>query len=210
MPCSELLQQMKLKINKTEITISYTLICFAAVCTIMNIFTEFVMCLTAVVVHEAGHLAAMRFFSIFPDKIKISLFEITISDKCRYLNTTLKNVIIIFSGPFANFICFIMIYLLYLLCNIMRPELAYVNLFTGLFNMLPVLSLDGGQLLYTLLLRKTDECNSIRIVNILTFLFIFPLSAMGFVMLFQSPHNFSLLFVSLYLILALIFKKDAF
>ncbi len=207
---SERVRRMKLKIHKTEITISYTLICLAAICVVLNLFAGFMMCMIAVAVHEMGHLAAMGLFGIFPDKIKISLFEITITDRRRLTNTTMQNIVIIFSGPFANFICFILFYLLYLLCNFMFLEFAFISLFTGLFNMLPVLSLDGGQLLYILMLRRTDEDKSRRIVNIITFLCIFPLSTLGFVMMFQPQHNFSLLVVSLYLVLALIFKKDTF
>lgn len=201
---------MKLKIHNCEITISYTLICLAGLCIILGIFGGFVLCLLAVIIHESGHLSAMLMLSKFPERIKVSLFEISIVDSRRTLNSTINNFIIIFFGPFASFICFILFYLLYLLCNFACLEFAYVNLFTGLFNMLPVISLDGGQMMLILLLKKLNLDAALRAVNITTFVFIFPLSALGFILLFNTGYNFSLIAVSLYLIMALICKKDAF
>ena len=201
---------MRLKIHNTEVVISYTLICLAALCIFTGIFEGFVWCLIAVIIHETGHLIPMSIFGGLPDRIKISLFEISISDSRRQSRTTVQNVTIIFSGPFANFICFILFYLLYLFCNKNFVSLAAVNLFTGLFNMLPVLSLDGGQLLYILLCRRLDSRKAQRVVNIVTFIFIFPLAAAGFLLLFSTQYNFSLLAVSVYLVLSLILKRDTF
>lgn len=78
----------------------------------------------------------------------------------------------------------------------------------GLFNLIPVMSLDGGQLLYLLLSRRFDEALAERLVNIVTFLFIFPLAAVGFLLLLKSKYNFSLLFVCIYLVLSLVLKNN--
>ena len=65
----------------------------------------------AVIIHECGHLFAMLICKSPPDKIKISLFEIKITNSSRQLNTTRQNIFIIFFGPLVNFICFILFYL---------------------------------------------------------------------------------------------------
>ena len=89
-----------------------------------------------------------------PDKIKISLFEIKITNSSRQLNTTRQNIFIIFFGPLVNFICFILFYLLYLCNSEFLLPIAMANLCTGLFNMLPVMSLDGGQLMICYSVQK--------------------------------------------------------
>lgn len=180
-----------------------------AICIVCGVLKSFVWCFMAVVLHETGHLIPIAVFGGIPHRIKISLFEISVSDRLRVSRSTKHNVIIIFSGPFANFICFILFYLLYLFYGGVFLTLALVNLFTGLFNMLPVLSLDGGQLLYILLCRWFESDKAQRIVNVLTFIFIFPISALGFLLLFATQYNFSLLGVSVYLVLSLIVKRDA-
>ena len=202
--------RMKLKIHNTNLHISYTLICLCAICLVTNTFNGFVICLMAVLIHEMGHLIPIAIFGDFPNTIKISLFEIAISDDCRNCRMFFQNIIIIFFGPFANFICFITFYLLYLFCNDIFLSFSMVNLFLGIFNMLPVLSLDGGQILHLLLSRKIEDIKAQKAVNILTFIFIFPLAVLGFILLFKTKYNFSLLAVCLYLILSLIFKRDNF
>ncbi len=199
---------MKFKILKTEITVSYLIICLASICIIAGIFDSFLYCLLAIIIHEAGHIILMCIFGYAPEKIRLSLFEISISDRKRQERKYIHNILIIFFGPFSNFICFILFYLLYLLCNDFFLYPAAANLSVGLFNLLPVLSLDGGQLLYLILSRFISDTVSQRIVNITTFIIIFPLAFFGFILLFNSKHNFSLLIVCIYLVFSLLCRNN--
>lgn len=201
---------MKLKIHNTNLQISYILICLCAICLVTNTFYGFVICFISVLIHETGHLIPLAIFGEFPRSIRISLFEINISDDFRNSRTLFQNLIIIFFGPFANFICFIFCYLLYLFCNEKFLSFSMVNLLLGLFNMLPVLSLDGGQILYLIISRRFGDYKALRAVNMLTFIFIFPLALLGFIILFETKYNFSLLAVCLYLMMSLIMKRDNF
>lgn len=210
MSFSTQLQKMKFKIFSTDIKISYSLLCVSAISIISGAFNGFLCCIIAILLHEAGHMLFMCMFGYKPDKINISLFEISISDKSRHQRTFFQNFLIIFFGPVANFICFILFYLLYLFSNEIFLPLAVANLSVGLFNLLPVLSLDGGQLLYILLCRCISDRTAEKVVDIVTFIFIFPLSALGFLLLFNSKYNFSLLFVCVYLVLSLICKNNRF
>ncbi len=199
---------MKFKLFSVSIYISYTLLCVTAVFIITESFTSFLCCLSAVIIHESGHLIAMHRFNCMPKKIKISLFEISIISSGRQQLPPRQNKIIIFFGPFANFICFILFYLLYLFCSSVFKPLAYSNLCVGLFNLLPVMSLDGGQLLYLMLTGRVSDKSAEKCVNIITFLILFPLAALGFLVLFNSKYNFSLLFVCLYIVLSLVCRNN--
>ena len=162
----------------------------------------------AVIIHECGHLFAMLICKSPPDKIKISLFEIKITNSSRQLNTTRQNIFIIFFFFLVNFICFILFYLLYLCNSEFLLPIAMANLCTGLFNMLPVMSLDGGQLMYVILSRKFSEKSAERIINITAVIILFPLTVLGFMVLLNSKYNFSLLFVCTYLIASLLCKNN--
>ena len=199
---------MKLKLGKTEIVISYLLICLLAFSIVLGIFEGFAWCALAIALHEGGHLAMMILFGYFPKRIKISPFEILIDDSARQQRHAAQNALIIFFGPFVNFICFPVCYLLYLEGGINTMPFAAANLSVGLFNSLPVMSLDGGQLLYLFLTRFLSSEQAERTVDFLTFVFIFPLAALGFFVLLKSKNNFSLLFVSVYLIVSLVFKGN--
>ena len=198
---------MKFKIARTRFEVSYALLCLVAVCIILGVFKSFVWCATAVAVHECGHLAAMVYCGYFPKRIKIALFSIDIIDGERQSRSVRKNLLIIFFGPFFNFICFLVCFLLYLRGISVVLPFAAANASVGLFNLLPVMSLDGGQLVYLLLLRRLDQEKAEKAVDALTFAFIFPLAAMGFWLMLKSK-NVSLLFVSVYLVFSLLFKGN--
>ncbi len=199
---------MKFNILNTEIRVSYLIVCAAALSLTANLFKGFVCCVFAVIIHESGHILAMYCMKSPPQKITVSLFQISIDDAGRNERSTRRNMIIIFFGPFANFICFIIFYLLYLVYGVPTEMTAAANLSVGLFNMLPVLSLDGGQMLFLTLNCFLSAKKSETVVNILTFIIIFPLAAAGFIILFQSKYNFSLLFVCVYLIFCLVCKDS--
>ena len=201
---------MKLKILGVDISVSYTFLCMIALCIILDIFSGFVMCALAVIVHEAGHVFMMNFFGYRPESIKISPFEISIKDNGRAHRRDKENFLIILFGPLNNFICVILLFLLYLCSGLNVLQFMWANISLGLFNLLPVMSLDGGQLIYLLLSRRFDCRVAQRCVNLLTFIAIFPIAVLGFLVLFNSQYNFSLLFVCLYLILSLIFKNNRF
>ena len=199
---------MKLKIAKIKIEISFTLICIAGICVILGITSGFVWCAAAVLIHELGHLPMMIKLGFLPEKIKISAFEIKIFDSKRQSRSEKQNFFIIFSGPAVNFICFIPFYLLYLLGNENFLPFALANLSVGLFNSLPVLSLDGGQIIFILLKRRLNPARAEKIVDIITLITIFPLAVLGFAVLFKSKYNFSLLFICAYLIISLVTRSD--
>ncbi len=81
------------------------------------------------------------------------------------------------------------------------------NLLIGLFNLLPVRFLDGGQLLMYLLQKCFTPKICERIADILTVVFIVPIAIWGIIFLFNSSYNFSLLFAALYLICTLVSKE---
>lgn len=199
---------MKFKIFSIDFRISYTFLCLVAICLITGLFNGFLCCIFAVIIHETGHIVPMYRFSSLPQKVEISLFEISITGKLRHQSSFKQNVIIIFCGPLANFVCFILFYLLYLFYGSLFEALAYANLSIGLFNLLPVMSLDGGQLIYLLLRCRFSDGISEKCVNIITFIILFPLAALGFLILFNSKYNFSLLLVCLYIIISLICRNN--
>ena len=201
---------MKLKIRQTEIELSFLLLCVAAAAVILGVFRSFVFCVLAVIIHESGHLLVMLRLGYFPKRIKISLFEIDIRDEGRQQRSTRENLLIIFFGPAANFICFLPAFLIYLNGAVCFLPFAAANLSVGLFNLLPVMTLDGGQLLYLVLCLRMQPERAERIVTRATFITILPLAALGFFVLFRSHYNFSLLCVCGYLILSLLTRREPF
>ena len=128
-------------------------------------------------------------------------FNIKIIERERFSTCFYKDVIITLAGPAFNIICFIILYRVY-------NNFAFVNLFVGLFNLLPAATLDGGQLIYLFLLKRYNAEFSAKVIDIITIIIAFPLLLIGILVLLYSKYNFSLLFIALYLVFTLFIRDE--
>ena len=164
--------------------------------------------LLASFLHECGHLAAMGFLGGIPKKVVFGIFHIDIQDDRRVKRGYYQDIVILLAGPAVNFALF---FLLLLGFAFFQKQIllfaASTNLLIGLFNLLPVESLDGGQILYAVLCKKRSPEKAQKWVQIISFLVLIPIACMGFSILLQSKYNFSLLLASCYLMGQLLLKK---
>lgn len=115
--------------------------CIAAACLLLLLPASWILAaLTAAVVHEAGHIFAVLFFGGKIHRARISVTGCVI--ECGEI-TEFGKLISILAGPVCSLmlICFRRI----------APQIAVCGLCQGLFNLLPVLPLDGGRILQLLL-----------------------------------------------------------
>ena len=119
-----------------------------------------------------------------------------------------KIFFILIGGPLANLFGVGILYLLHYVMGNQNTVLSISeNLFLCVFNLLPIESLDGGQILYIFLSSKFDEHKSVVILKFVSFVILFPLAIIGFYILLKSKNNFSLLLISCYLIAVVLIKK---
>lgn len=192
---------MRLKINEFLISVSFPAVALAAFIVVSNRYTGYLLCLISVIIHETGHLSLMIFLGLSPKGLKISLFNIVIILSKRYDVSLFKDVLITISGPLFNLIAFMILYSFY-------REFALVNLFIGLFNLLPASNLDGGQLLFMLLSGRITYKRAVLTADIITIITALLLFFFGILVLMNSYYNFSLLFIGLYMFLSVFIRKE--
>jgi stage IV sporulation protein FB len=125
--------------------------------------------LFSVLLHEGGHAVAGKAFGLTP-KIELTGF----GGLTRFSGGTLtmwQRVLVSLAGPFAGFVVGSVLVAVYV---VLAPTLEaegvlfalrqamWVNIGWGVFNLLPVLPLDGGQVGLALLSRKDAEKGLIR------------------------------------------------
>lgn len=101
--------------------------------------------LFACLLHEFGHLIAMK---ITGQKIDSLIFYGAgikiLKQKCCQISGFINDAFVLSAGCFVNF-------LIFLFCMVFKSDntllFGYINLIIGLFNMLPIHSLDGGALI---------------------------------------------------------------
>ena len=167
---------------------------------ITNSFTNYLQCIISVIFHESGHLISMILCKFKVSGVELRLFEIKILENNRLLNNLYCDIFVTLMGPCINILLF------FIFIHFWK-SFAYINLFLGVFNLLPCNNLDGGQLIYLLLCKKLPQKSIEIIIDIMTVITFLPVFIIGLLVLFQSKNNFSLLFISLYLILSL-FLRD--
>ena len=199
---------MSFKFRHLCMEISFPLVALMTAVIIFDTSMSVMICFASVIAHETGHLLAMKHFGSYPQKIKLTLFDIAIIDRKKITRSNKAELIITLAGVTVNFI---LVIISYFLINIFQNP--YIEMFLdtnftlGLFNILPIDSLDGGQALFILLSMKFSPFTSMKILDIISFVILIPVAVMGFLVLLQSKYNFTLLLTALYLIAIILLKN---
>ncbi|WP_028866190.1 site-2 protease family protein [Psychromonas aquimarina] len=104
--------------------------------------------LACLVFHEYGHIRAMKYFGMKTKGIYLIPFVGGLAVSDEKINTRWQDVVISIMGPTFGLILSLGCILLYWLTgNIFFAGLAAFNALLNLFNLLPILPLDGGHVL---------------------------------------------------------------
>ncbi|QLE33971.1 site-2 protease family protein [Vibrio parahaemolyticus] len=110
---------------------------------------EFALALIACLMfHEYGHIKAMKYFGMKTKGIYLIPFLGGLALSDEKINTRWQDVVISIMGPFFGLVLSIVFTLLYWMTGEMIfAGLAVFNALLNLFNLLPILPLDGGHVL---------------------------------------------------------------
>ena len=146
------------------------------------------LCVLASFLHEGGHIAALQLFGRPPKAVAVGVCGIRLVPHARPL-TSKRQAAVLLAGPLVNLVLAAVFAALH--C---APAAVAAHAALGVFNLLPIEALDGGQLLVCFL-----PVRAVRWVSVAVLL---PLATLGFLLLF-SYGNPSLLLVCIYLIVRL-------
>lgn len=188
---------MKFKVSSTTFEASFIAVALMSMVLVIDVTGNVAMCFLCAILHECGHIIAMRCFGIVPKSVKLRLFDVVINADSN--KAFVPDLVITLCGPFANIV---LAFLFYFVCK----PLAFVNLYIALFNLLPIETFDGGRALSLILSRKFSPKTVRTVLKALTFVLLVPIFLLGIFVLLYSKYNYSLLLISLYL-LAILFLK---
>lgn len=199
---------MTFRLFGVQIRVSYSSVLLFTIAVISSVREDMIILfLVSSLLHETGHLIPIIALCGKPERLSVSLTEVNISCDMSHLNTS-QVLLISVCGVLANFSLCLLSYIFYLLFSAdIFYDISAVNLCIGLFNILPIRSLDGEELLSIILSRKLSAKSVDAVITILSVIFLIPIAILGFMSLFTSVNNYSLLFVFIYLISVIIFKE---
>ncbi len=188
---------MRCKIFGIRFCASFVTVAVLSVAFILDTSYKIGACFLCALIHECGHLFAMRLFHIKPKSITLRFFEFVIDANTHTYD--FSDMVITLFGPIFNLVFSLIFYPF-------SQTLSVTNLLIGLFNLLPFDTFDGGHALIILLTKKFSFEISCRIIKVVTFILLVPLFFVGIMVLFYSRYNYSLLLISLYLLTILFVK----
>ena len=157
--------------------------------------------------HEAGHLFAIIILKERPKEISFGLFGMAIKRQSDLSQNYKNEIITALSGPLTNYILSaVFIILGFFNSNSLILKSALINLVIASFNIMPVFSLDGGRALEAFLKLRFENDKSEKLLKLVSFLSLFVMLFAGIYILILSGYNFTLLAISVYLIILLFIK----
>ena len=188
---------MKINLGKTEFSVNVS---FALCITLMLVIDESglaALALFCCIIHEAGHILCLLIFGEKPASVKLSFYGIKLE---RQLGANLgrKSEIIVYAcGPAANLILSL-IFAAFSSVNSSMKTAAVISLMTGIFNLLPCIPLDGGNMLRCAAEMFFEEEKCEKIILAISFAVLVPMTAAS-VILTVKTGNITLAFVTAYL-----------
>ena len=131
-------------------------------------------------------------------EVKLRLFDVLIN--ADDAPSVKADVLITMGGVAVNFLFALLLYPV-------GTKFALPHLALGVFNLLPVMSLDGGHLLKIMMDKRFSPRITAITLKVTTFVVLLPLMTAGLYVLLNSGYNYSLLIISIYLIVLLFLKN---
>lgn len=193
---------LRFRIGETRVRVSVLFFAAAVVWLTLDESGLAVFCLLASFLHEMGHLAALAICGKQPAEVCAGIFGVRMTQNPKTPLSYWQNIFVSLAGPAVNLVMAAL-----LTAVRAQPGAVAVQLTIGFFNLLPVEALDGGQALLCLLCTRVQPPRAEQIVLGVSIAAILPLATVGCLLLLISGYNFTLLAVSLYLGLLLLFKR---
>lgn len=161
---------------------------FIAIIFVYNIRFAIIF-ISSYIFHEICHLIIIKLFHFKVEEIYLIPFGGQIKIKCQKNHCPLIDVIIYFAGPLGNAIllCFGLI--------LKNDNLKTINLTLFLFNLMPIMPLDGFHILTNLLALKLPYFYAIKICLIISIVFA------TFFLILAPFVNYSFLILAGYMLL---------
>lgn len=160
----------------------------------INMYLIFLLFIT---IHEIAHLIIGLMIGGIPKKMTISIFGVSMEFYSYRKNKMIYKIMFFLIGPLTNII-------IGMVCNrvIMQEELkkniVFTNYAIGIFNLFPMLPLDGGKILKEIFKKIFGLDYSNKIMIILSKFFLISISLIYSILIIEIK-NIMILFLLIYL-----------
>lgn len=167
---------------------------------VIGYFDKFVLAYLCMFFHEVGHIIAAVLFRKKVIRIRILLIGINATidmDECN-----LKERLVIFlSGPLTNLLFIIIALVFNKFYHFTSDKYSFfilINMYLMIFNLLPIIPLDGGEILKDFLYNNLGLFLGNLYLRNISYCLSGVMIILGFVQLTNNIFNFSLIIIGIY------------
>lgn len=161
--------------------------------------------LFAVVIHEAAHLFIMWVLDCAPVSVRLIPSSVQINKRFSFSQN--NDILIAAAGPVANLLLCGCLYFNYAAFgNLTVLYYSLLNLIIGCFNLLPVRGLDGGTIIYNVILKFKGQEKAALIMQIITLILAVAVIFVAVTLTFRQKFNISVYIVGIYLFIMALMK----
>lgn len=191
---------MRFKIKNTDVKISFSFFAVFLLSLVSDTFNIYLFSFIASLIHEIVHVVFILLFGAQISAFSLTLFGGNIKRNTTKIINNPKEAVISFSAPVTNIVIGVVSFFITREASIF----AIVNLFIGVFNILPFYSFDGGRGLYYLITMKFSDNVANVILNITSITVTVAFSFISVFVFINYNKNYLLLIISVYMILSII------
>lgn len=150
-----------------------------------------------IILHELAHLLFGLIIGGRPKTICLNPLGISLEFYSYKKGKTLSRIILLLAGPFVNLL-FASIFMKFEILPEFREKIIYTNLALAIFNLIPILPLDGGKIMLEIIkiFYNSEISNNFMIIFSKTFLMIITLI---YSILILKMKNIIILVILIYL-----------
>ena len=178
--------------------IHYTTILLFVICWFTRHLEILFLSYFTVFLHEMAHTVTAILIGIEPSYIAFFPFGVNLRVKCKIIYSISDEILLYMSGPLLNAI-------LALFIQIFFPKTFYSNYFYWnniclfIFNLLPILPMDGGMVIKRILSDKMGSRCTEKILKYISAILIVLLIIIEIFLAFDNKLNFTLFFIIVFL-----------
>ena len=160
----------------------------------LDIYLIFIIFIT---LHEMAHLIVGMLAGLRPKVFKINPLGVSVEFYMYQSRSSIKKIITYFAGPILNF-AMGAIFMVLPIDENLKMKIVYTNLLLGIFNLIPIIPLDGGKILKEILVKMIGNKDATIFMNRLTQVILVAFTLIYSVWILKLK-NFAIFLLILYL-----------